>query len=330
MRLHRRPGHPRPDRDGPGRRLRPAAPTSCAELIERAITRQGRGRVRRPQGNRPARDPQLRPHPGPRDRTRRALLLAPRRRRLRRHDVRRRAGPQRRAGSATPTPTGTAASSKACGLPITYRRDRWQALLDGMRRDKKSRGDLLRFVVLDGVGRARHPRRPGHRPCCSPPTRRSPPDALRPGRHQRVAGRGFPRDQDQPGQSLMPQIVNEDACAEALAASTDPGDLILVPARRRARRPTPPNSSPRPATTTPSSLRLRIFEADVLRVSNRLDRAVDLFRQLLAETHGTPDGGGRPPAPRPVLLRQRQHRAPPSNPSPRRWTCASPGPRTRP
>lgn len=39
------------------------------------------------------------------------------------------------------------------GLPITYRRDRWQGLLDGMRRDKKSRGDLLRFVVLDGVGR---------------------------------------------------------------------------------------------------------------------------------------------------------------------------------
>ncbi|PYI67426.1 3-dehydroquinate synthase [Arthrobacter livingstonensis] len=39
------------------------------------------------------------------------------------------------------------------GLPLTYRRDRWQALLDGMRRDKKTRGDLLRFVVLDGIGR---------------------------------------------------------------------------------------------------------------------------------------------------------------------------------
>ncbi len=39
------------------------------------------------------------------------------------------------------------------GLPVTYRRDRWQALLDGMRRDKKSRGDLLRFVVLDGVAK---------------------------------------------------------------------------------------------------------------------------------------------------------------------------------
>jgi 3-dehydroquinate synthase len=42
---------------------------------------------------------------------------------------------------------------ESLGLPITYRRDRWQALLDGMRRDKKARGDLLRFVVLDGVAR---------------------------------------------------------------------------------------------------------------------------------------------------------------------------------
>ncbi|MCA4131354.1 3-dehydroquinate synthase [Arthrobacter sp. M4] len=39
------------------------------------------------------------------------------------------------------------------GLPVTYRKDRWQGLLDGMRRDKKSRGDLLRFVVLDGIGK---------------------------------------------------------------------------------------------------------------------------------------------------------------------------------
>lgn len=39
------------------------------------------------------------------------------------------------------------------GLPTSYRRDRWQALLDGMRRDKKSRGDLLRFVVLDGIAK---------------------------------------------------------------------------------------------------------------------------------------------------------------------------------
>ena len=36
-------------------------------------------------------------------------------------------------------------------LPVTYRRDRWAALLDGMKRDKKARGDLLRFVVLDAL-----------------------------------------------------------------------------------------------------------------------------------------------------------------------------------
>jgi 3-dehydroquinate synthase len=39
------------------------------------------------------------------------------------------------------------------GLPLTYRGDRWEQLLSAMRRDKKSRGDLLRFVVLDDVAR---------------------------------------------------------------------------------------------------------------------------------------------------------------------------------
>ena len=41
----------------------------------------------------------------------------------------------------------------ALGLPLTYRGDRWTALLDAMKRDKKTRGDLLRFVVLEDVGR---------------------------------------------------------------------------------------------------------------------------------------------------------------------------------
>ncbi|MEO3938727.1 3-dehydroquinate synthase [Dermatophilaceae bacterium Soc4.6] len=39
------------------------------------------------------------------------------------------------------------------GLPTSYRGDRWPVLLPAMRRDKKARGDLLRFVVLDDVGR---------------------------------------------------------------------------------------------------------------------------------------------------------------------------------
>lgn len=39
------------------------------------------------------------------------------------------------------------------GLPVAYRGDRWERLLAAMRRDKKTRGDLLRFVVLEDVGR---------------------------------------------------------------------------------------------------------------------------------------------------------------------------------
>lgn len=42
---------------------------------------------------------------------------------------------------------------RSLGLPTTYRGDRWDQLLAAMRRDKKTRGDLLRFVVLEGVGR---------------------------------------------------------------------------------------------------------------------------------------------------------------------------------
>jgi 3-dehydroquinate synthase len=39
------------------------------------------------------------------------------------------------------------------GLPLGYRGDRWSELLQAMRRDKKTRGDQLRFVVLDQLAR---------------------------------------------------------------------------------------------------------------------------------------------------------------------------------
>ncbi len=41
------------------------------------------------------------------------------------------------------------------GLPISYPAGRWSQLHDAMRMDKKSRGDRLRFVVLEDVARAR-------------------------------------------------------------------------------------------------------------------------------------------------------------------------------
>ncbi len=42
---------------------------------------------------------------------------------------------------------------KVIGLPTTYPAGRWDALLATMKVDKKARGDLLRFVVLDGIGK---------------------------------------------------------------------------------------------------------------------------------------------------------------------------------
>ncbi|MBX3091457.1 MAG: 3-dehydroquinate synthase [Cryobacterium sp.] len=39
------------------------------------------------------------------------------------------------------------------GLPITYPVGRWNTLMSVMKRDKKARGELLRFVILDDVAR---------------------------------------------------------------------------------------------------------------------------------------------------------------------------------
>jgi 3-dehydroquinate synthase len=42
---------------------------------------------------------------------------------------------------------------QALGLPTTYQQNRWDQLLAAMKRDKKTRGDLLRFVVLSGLAK---------------------------------------------------------------------------------------------------------------------------------------------------------------------------------
>ncbi|WP_255954346.1 3-dehydroquinate synthase [Streptomyces odontomachi] len=42
---------------------------------------------------------------------------------------------------------------ESVGLPLTYRSDAWPQLLEAMKVDKKSRGDLLRFIVLDGLAK---------------------------------------------------------------------------------------------------------------------------------------------------------------------------------
>lgn len=41
------------------------------------------------------------------------------------------------------------------GLPLSYPADRWKGLLATMNRDKKARGGVVRFVVLDGIAKPR-------------------------------------------------------------------------------------------------------------------------------------------------------------------------------
>ncbi len=124
------------------------------ELIERSIAVKARvvsSDLREVGG---ARVPELRPHPGPRHRAGRTLLDAPRRRRVDRLAFAAELG--RTVGKTSDAVADRHVSIlKSLGLPTTYRGDRWSSLLDGMRRDKKTRGDLLRFVVLDEIG---HPR----------------------------------------------------------------------------------------------------------------------------------------------------------------------------
>ncbi|MYX38126.1 MULTISPECIES: 3-dehydroquinate synthase [unclassified Streptomyces] len=42
---------------------------------------------------------------------------------------------------------------ESVGLPLAYRGDQWPRLLETMKVDKKSRGDRLRFIVLDGLAK---------------------------------------------------------------------------------------------------------------------------------------------------------------------------------
>ncbi|MDP9986534.1 putative Zn-dependent protease [Arthrobacter oryzae] len=97
---------------------------------------------------------------------------------------------------------------------------------------------------------------------------------------------GFPGVRINPD-SLQPQIVNEDVVRETLAASSDPADQIFVLlVEGHASEAAELLAEAR--FKDPESFLLRIFEAEVLSVSHRMDRAVGLFRQLLAEAHGTP------------------------------------------
>ena len=98
---------------------------------------------------------------------------------------------------------------------------------------------------------------------------------------------GFPGIRINP-ESLLPEITNDEACAAALESSADPADRMLV-LLVEGHASDAAELLAEARYKDPESFRLRTFEAEVLRVSHRFDRAVELFRQLLAEVPGTPN-----------------------------------------
>ena len=131
--------------------IRPAR--SCAELVERSVRVKARVVGRGPDRDRPAGDPQLRPHArrtrsrssrgtggGTATRSRSAWSTRPRS-----------ASAPGRLDAATARRHRDVLAS--LGLPVSYRRARSPELLATMRVDKKARGSRLRFVVLDGLAR---------------------------------------------------------------------------------------------------------------------------------------------------------------------------------
>ena len=112
----------------PERALDPTDDPLLRELVERGDPGQGRrgrrrpARDRRPTAATRPRGAQLRPHPRPRDRARRATTRCATARRSRSAWSSSPSSPAPRAASTTRSPTGTAPRSGASGLPTTLRR----------------------------------------------------------------------------------------------------------------------------------------------------------------------------------------------------------------
>ena len=96
---------------------------------------------------------------------------------------------------------------------------------------------------------------------------------------------GYPGVRINP-ETLLPEIVNEQACREALAESNDASDQILV-LLLEGRTSDAAELLAEARYCDPESFRLRLFEAEVHRATNRFDRSIELFRQLLNQVQGS-------------------------------------------
>ncbi|PYI37079.1 hypothetical protein CVS30_17455 [Arthrobacter psychrolactophilus] len=97
---------------------------------------------------------------------------------------------------------------------------------------------------------------------------------------------GFPGTAVNP-ETLLPEVVDEELCAAALEESSDAGDHIFVLlAKGLTAEAAEVAADARLAD--PTSLRLQVLDAEVLRASKSYDRAEGILRSVLPEVTGKP------------------------------------------
>ncbi|MFC8302461.1 tetratricopeptide repeat protein [Specibacter sp. NPDC057265] len=97
---------------------------------------------------------------------------------------------------------------------------------------------------------------------------------------------GFPGTAVNP-ETLLPEVVDEEACSAALAQSNDAGDHIFV-LLARGQVGEAADAAANARLADPESIRLQVLDAEILRATKNYDRAERVLRGLLPAVAGTP------------------------------------------
>ncbi|MFQ4149022.1 tetratricopeptide repeat protein [Arthrobacter sp. LAPM80] len=97
---------------------------------------------------------------------------------------------------------------------------------------------------------------------------------------------GFPGTAVNP-ETLLPEVVDEEACNAALAESSDAGDRIFV-LLARGLTAEAAEAAAQARLVDPESIRLQVLDAEVLRASRHFDRAELALKSILPAVAGKP------------------------------------------
>ncbi|MGA7204143.1 MAG: tetratricopeptide repeat protein [Specibacter sp.] len=97
---------------------------------------------------------------------------------------------------------------------------------------------------------------------------------------------GFPGTAVNP-QTLLPEVVDEEACAEALERSTDAADHVFV-LLARGLTADAADMAAEARLLDPESIRLQVMDAEILRANRQFDRAESVLKALLPGVADTP------------------------------------------